>query len=33
MFTILAKRPLFNKSCKDATSGRKKHGDKTTDML
>lgn len=33
MLTMLAKRPLFSKSCKEDTSGRKKQGERTTDML
>lgn len=33
IFTILANRPLFNKSCKDDTYGLKKHGERTTDIL
>lgn len=29
---MLANRPLFSKSCKDDTYGRKKQGESTTDI-
>lgn len=29
---MLANRPLFNKSCKEETSGLKKQGERTTDI-